>query len=194
MEELVDQKSMINLFKRTQAMLEGHFILTSGMHSKTYMQCARVLSYPEYASSLGASLAMKFKSSEIDFVISPALGGVIIAHEVARALGKPAIFCERVKDQFELRRGFEIYPAQRALIIEDVVTTGGSLLETAKLVKENRGKIVGFGSVVDRSSENPFPEMRYESLMKISLDIFHPKDCPLCKDGLPAIKPGSRKG
>ena len=184
---------MLTLFRRTKAMIEGHFVLSSGMHSGKYMQCARVLSYPEYASSLGSSLALHFKDLNIDFVISPAVGGLIIAHEVARALGKPAIFCERVKDEFTLRRGFEIYPAQKALLIEDVVTTGGSLLQVADLVHENKAKVVGFGSIVDRSLEKPFANMRYEALLKIGLDIYDVSACPLCKDGVPTEKPGSRK-
>ncbi len=189
----MEKEELLILFQELGAMLKGHFQLSSGKHSPTYMQNALILCHPRYASMLGQGLAQKIKDLQIDLVISPALGGVIIGHELARALGKPAFFCERVNNIMTLRRGFHIKPKQNIFLVEDVVTTGGSLEEVAKVVEAEGGQVVGYGAVVDRTGISPFKGSRFEALLKIDLDIYDSQDCPLCKENIPVMRPGTHK-
>lgn len=178
--------------KRTGVLKEGHFILSSGRHSARYMQCAQLLQHPAEAEEAGRAIASLFRDAKVDVVVGPALGGVIIAHETARALGVRCLFAERKEGTMTLRRGFTIQPGERVLLVEDVVTTGGSVQEVAKLVKALNGKVVGIGSIVDRSKgQKPF-QVPFRSLLEFTMETHAPNDCPLCKEGIPVEKPGSR--
>lgn len=178
--------------KRTGVLKEGHFLLSSGRHSAQYMQCAQLLQYPNDAEQTGKALAGLFRHEKVDVVVGPALGGVIIAHEVARALGARCLFAERKDGKMELRRGFTIQPGERVLAIEDVVTTGGSVQEVVTLLEGMGAEIVGIGSIVDRSGGNTPFKYPYRALTAIHIESYAPGDCPLCKQGLPVVKPGSR--
>ncbi len=189
------EDQLLNIFRRKEAYLEGHFLLSSGLHSQNYMQCAKILQYPDIAAELGRRIHEKLRDNTpaVDFVLSPALGGVIIGHEVARAYNVPFLFCERDDKVFKLRRGFEIKPGQNVVVVEDVVTTGGSTKETIAVAEREGAKIVGIGSIVDRSVKPiDFPAV-YVSLLKLPLDQFRPEDCPLCAENIPVVKPGSRR-
>ncbi|MXQ53386.1 orotate phosphoribosyltransferase [Shimazuella alba] len=178
--------------ERTGVLKQGHFLLTSGRHSDQYMQMAQLLQYPAEAKAAGAAVAKLFTDQEIDLVVGPALGGVIIAHEVASSLGVRCIFAERKEGEMQIRRGFEVEAGERVLVIEDVVTTGGSVKEVIALLEERDAIIVGVGSLVDRSKgTNPF-EVPYRSLKAVQIESYLEEDCPLCKEGIPAVKPGSR--
>lgn len=184
--------SLEEAIRQTGVLKEGHFLLSSGRHSDWYMQCAQLLMHPEEAEKTGQALAELFATEPVDLVVGPALGGVIIAHEVARSLGVPCIFTERKEGEMQLRRGFTVSPGQRVLVIEDVVTTGGSVKEVIRLLEEREANIVAVGSIVDRSGGiNPF-SYPYRALMKIDIQSYAPAECPLCKRGIPAVKPGSR--
>jgi len=188
---------LLELFKEKGALLEGHFILSSGLHSDRYLQTALLLQYPSIAEHLGKQLAARF-NDRVDVVISPAIGGLIIGQEVAREKKARAIFSEK-DDQGKpaLRRGFTLSPNERTLVIEDVITTGLSTAEVVKLVKENNAELVGIGSVVNRSlGKNPHLEQFHKpvsSLLSLAVESWQPSDCRLCKQGIPAVKPGSRK-
>jgi orotate phosphoribosyltransferase len=184
---------LLKAFKETGALLEGHFQLTSGLHSPRYLQCARVLQYPEHAEWIGRALAGEFASEQIDVVVAPAIGGIIVAHETARAVGCRALFTERENGVMMLRRGFELNRGERVLVVEDVVTTGGSTRETIDAVKSAGGKVIGAGSIVDRSNGAADVGVRRVSLLTLDVLAYQPSDCPLCKQGLPVVKPGSRK-
>ncbi len=179
--------------KKAEALLEGHFQLTSGLHSDRYVQCAKLLSHPKEAEAVCAQLAKRFADTHVDLVLGPALGGVIVAHEVARALGTPAIFAERKEGEMMIRRGFGVPKGAKVLVVEDVVTTGGSVKEVLQLVKDAGGEIVGVGSIVQRAPQSPF-DVRYESLLQLEVTAWEPAECPLCAQGTPAVKPGSRPG
>lgn len=183
----------IEIFTKANALLTGHFRLTSGRHSSKYMQCAQVLQYPQYASVLCESLAEKFKGTEIDLVVGPAMGGIIVAYEVGRALGVKAFFTERENGAMALRRGFIINPGEKVLVVEDVVTTGGSVKEVIEVVRENGGQVVGVGVLVDRSAGKADFGVPTQSILKLEIESYDPEDCPLCKQGLPVVKPGSRQ-
>ncbi|MDN4594998.1 orotate phosphoribosyltransferase [Polycladomyces subterraneus] len=178
--------------QRTGVLKEGHFLLSSGRHSAQYMQCAQLLQHPEEAEQAGRALANLFRDEKVDLVIGPALGGVIIAHEVARALGVRCLFAERQNGEMTLRRGFKIQPGERVLIVEDVVTTGGSVMEVVRLVQAAGGRVVGIGSIVDRSGGSTPFDVPYRALLPYEIPSYNPEACPLCKEGIPAIKPGSR--
>ena len=190
--------SVLDLFLETGAYLRGHFRLTSGLHSAEYLQCAKVLAIPRHAERLGRELASKLRSitSEVpDIVVSPAMGGIIIGHEVARALDVPAIFTERdnASNEMVLRRGFELQAGTRALVIEDVITTGGSTREVIRVVKQAEAAPLAAGSIIDRSGGSAsvgVPRTALETLHPITYD---PAECPLCREGIPVVKPGSRK-
>jgi orotate phosphoribosyltransferase len=185
------EEQLLNIFREKNAYLEGHFLLSSGMHSPNYMQCAKILQYPAIAADLGGRIREKLSAIVPDLVLSPALGGIIIGHEVARAFNVPFLFCEREDKEFKLRRGFEIKPGQKVVVIEDVVTTGGSTQETIRVAQKEGASIVGVGSIVDRSKKSlDFPAV-YFSLLKLPLDQYRPEECPL--ENQPLIKPGSRK-
>ncbi len=184
----------IEIFKKTGVMLEGHFLLTSGRHSNRYMQCARLFEYPEYCELMCKDLAERFRGEAIDLVIGPALGGVIMSYEVGRQLGVRNFFAERSDDgTMVLRRGFVIPQGARVLLVEDTVTTGGSVKEVIALVKAAGGVVAGVGAIVDRSAGKVDFGCRFEAVASMDVQSWEAADCPLCKEGTPAIKPGSRK-
>ncbi|SDB97153.1 orotate phosphoribosyltransferase [Melghirimyces thermohalophilus] len=179
--------------ERTGVVKEGHFILSSGRHSRRYMQCAQLLQHPGEAEGAGTAIADQFRGERVNAVIGPALGGVIIAHETARALGVRCLFAERKEGEMRLRRGFTIQPGEPVLLVEDVVTTGGSVGEVADLVENLGGRVVGIGAIVDRSGGEADFSVPFRSLIEQTIDSYDPADCPLCAQGVPVEKPGSRK-
>ena len=182
---------VVELFEKHQALLNGHFLLSSGLHSSRYLQSALVLAHPNVATMLGVELAGLFVG-QVDFVISPALGGVIIGHEVARALKVRALFSERHDGSMALRRGFSIEPGQSCVVIEDVITTGGSTREVMKLVESFGGVVTGVGSLIDRSGGSVDLGVPRHALAVLEVPTFDPAVCPLCLQGSKAVKPGSR--
>jgi orotate phosphoribosyltransferase len=187
------------LFEETGAYLRGHFRLTSGLHSSEYLQCAKVLAYPAYAEQLGKQLAQKLREAvkaRVDVVLAPAMGGLIVGHEVARAFDVPFLFTERdaATGHMTLRRGFEIRPAQAAVVIEDVVTTGGSTREVIELARAAGANVLAGGSIIDRSGGRADIGVPRVALETLEATTYDPKDCPLCRRGVPVVKPGSRKG
>jgi orotate phosphoribosyltransferase len=186
-------EQVIQLLRDTGALLEGHFLLTSGLHSPRYVQCARVLQHPQHAEALGTWLAAPLHAQAIDVVISPALGGVIIAHEVARSLGVRAVFGERQDGVMTLRRGLEIRPAERVFVVEDVTTTGGSVREIIQLVQKHQGLVIGAGAILDRSGGQVDVGVPLQALATLSVPTYQPQDCALCRQGSTAVKPGSRQ-
>ena len=183
---------VLDLFRRVGALLEGHFKLSSGLHSPGFMQSALVLQHPREAEALGAALADAVRPLGADLVMSPALGGIVIGQEVARALDVPAIFAERQDGALALRRGFTVAPGARVLVVEDVVTTGGSTRETMDVATRAGGVVVGAGSIIDRSGGNQGLSVPYSSLAQVAFPTYQPDACPLCAAGSTAIKPGSR--
>jgi len=183
---------LLDLFRRSGALLEGHFRLTSGLHSSGYLQCALVLQHPHHAETLGRAIAARTRDLRATLVLSPALGGVVIAHEVGRALGVRAIFAERQDGVLMLRRGFVIGEGDRVLVVEDVLTTGGSTRETMRVALAAGGQVVGAASIVDRSGGAVRLDVPFVSGLEIALPTYGPGTCPLCAQGLPVVKPGSR--
>ena len=184
---------VIEEFKATGALLEGHFKLTSGLHSTVYLQCARVLQFPEKAEQLGSAIATHFQGRSIQLVAAPAIGGIVIGHEVARALGARFVWTEREEGQMTLRRGFTISSGEKTLVVEDVVTTGGSTRETIDALRRAGADVVAAASIIDRSAGTAdvgVPRIALASLKVLSVD---PSVCDACKMGEPAVKPGSRK-
>jgi len=186
------REDLLDLFRRSGALLEGHFRLSSGLHSGGYLQCALVLSHPQHAEALGRSIADKTRELRPTVILSPALGGVVIGHEVGRALGVRAMFAERQDGVLTLRRGFVLSETDRVLVIEDVLTTGGSTRETMQVATAAGGRVVGVASIVDRSDGVATFDVPYAALLKIDLPTFEPDRCPMCAQGLPVTKPGSR--
>jgi len=185
--------NILNLMKKTNAILNGHFLLSSGLHSDTYIQCAQILKYPEYAEMLGKELAARFDEKP-DYIVSPALGGIIIGHEVARAFGVPFLFTERNKEgKMELRRNFFVEENKKVLIIEDVITTGKSTLEVVETIKNYNPNIIGLGCIVNRSQKEFLDSYPVKSLIDIDAKTYKPEECPMCKQNIPFVKPGSRK-
>lgn len=189
----MEQEKVIEIFKETGVMLEGHFLLTSGMHSNRYFQCARLFEYPNYSELLCSELAKKFCDDQVELVIGPALGGVIMAYEVSRALGVKNIFAERENGSMTIRRGFTIPTGTRVLIVEDVVTTGGSVKEVISLLNEMEAQVVGVGCMMDRSAGKVQFGCKFESLVRMEVVAYPADECPICKTALPLVKPGSRK-
>ena len=190
---MLTKERATEIFIQSGALLEGHFKLTSGRHSNRYMQCAQVLQYPQYTEQLAAHLAELYADEKIDYVIGPAMGGIIVSYEVARQLKVPGIFCERENGQMVLRRGFEIKPDQRVLVVEDVVTTGGSVVEVMDIVRRVGAEIVGVAVLVDRSAGQVDFGVRKEAVLSMDIESWEAEDCPLCQKGQGvAIKPGSR--
>ncbi len=183
---------VLALLNKTGALLQGHYRLSSGLHSPNYVQCALLLQHPRNAKALGEALAMKVKLMKAKKVVAPALGGLIIGYTVAEALGIPMVFTERKDGEMALRRGFKIAEGERVVIVEDVVTTGKSTRETAAVVAKHRGLVFGFGSILNRSGQtNPF-DAPYESLLTMALETYEEASCPLCRSGVPIDAPGSR--
>jgi orotate phosphoribosyltransferase len=183
---------LLDLYRQSGALLEGHFRLTSGLHSPGYLQCALVLQHPPHAEALGRAIADRARELRATVVLSPALGGVVIGHEVGRALGVRAIFAERQEGRLSLRRGFTLAPTDRVLVVEDVMTTGGSTRETIEVAKAAGGQVVGTAAIVDRSGGTIRFDVPFVSLLEIALPTYEPEGCPLCAQGLPVVKPGSR--
>ena len=183
---------MLDVFKTTGALLEGHFKLTSGRHSNTYFQCAKVLQYPEHLTAVCSSIARHFADKNIETVISPAIGGIVVGTEVGRLLGVKTIFAERKDGIMTIRRGFILDPNERVLVIEDVITTGGSVAEVIELIKRSCASLVGVGSVVDRSNGRVRLADDQFSVLSMEVISYTPEDCPLCKEGVAIDAPGSR--
>lgn len=184
--------AVIELFKASDALLEGHFQLSSGLHSSGYLQSALVLQHPAHAERLGRALADRTRDLEPTVVLSPALGGVIIGHEVARALGIRALFVEREQDVLKLRRGFQIGPTDRVLVVEDVVTTGGSTRATMSVAQAAGAAIAGVAAIINRGGDGARFEVPFVMLADVSLPAYEPAACPLCAHRVPAVRPGSR--
>jgi orotate phosphoribosyltransferase len=189
---MMTRDDLLDLFRRSGALLEGHFRLTSGLHSTGYLQCALVLQHPEHAETLGRAVADRIRHLQPSVVLSPALGGVVIGHEVGRALGVRALFAERQDGLLTLRRGFALSDRDRVVVIEDVVTTGGSTKETMQVAAGAGGQVVAAASIVNRSGSAPDLGVPYSALLEIALPTFDAAACPLCAQGVPVIKPGSR--
>jgi orotate phosphoribosyltransferase len=188
----MDQPSVLSLFRESGALLEGHFRLSSGLHSPGYLQCALVLQHPDKAEALGRALAGGLRDHAPTVVLSPALGGLIIGHEVGRALGVRAIFTERQDGVMTLRRGFSLAPADRVVVIEDVVTTGGSTRETMAVASHAGARVVGAGAIIDRSGGTSPLDVPFHALVALTLATYAQEACPLCAAGAPVTKPGSR--
>ena len=188
----MNSDQVLDIYKKTGALLTGHFLLSSGLHSDCYLQSALVLQQPDIATKLCAALADYFKTMKIDVVIAPALGGVFVSHETARALGVRALFAERVNGELMLRRGFAIKDGERVLVVEDVITTGRSTKETIEVAKQAGGVVVAAGSLVDRSNGKADLGVPYKSLVTLDVPSYPADSCPLCKSGSIPIKPGSR--
>jgi len=186
------ERQTLELYEKTGALLRGHFRLTSGLHSDIYLQSALVLQYPEHAAALGSALAAGFRTDGVQTVLAPAIGGILVAHEVARALGVRALFTEREGGTMRLRRGFALAAGERCLVVEDVITTGGSTREVVACVEEHGGVVVGVGSLIDRSGGAAAFTIKRTALATVSATTWAPDACPLCKRGSQAIKPGSR--
>ena len=183
---------VLNIFTETKALLEGHFTLRSGLHSRQFFQCALVLQYPHHAERLCAALAVKLRPLGASVVISPALGGLFIGHEVARALGLRNIFAEKnAEGKLELRRNFQIASGEKTIVVEDVVTKGGRVQETIDIVRQRGGVLAGVGTLVDRSDGKVNFGVPLNSLLKLQIETFDPAACPLCQSGSKPIKPGS---
>ena len=192
---MLSLKKSLNILKKTDALLEGHFVLSSGLHSPKYIQCAKLLSFPYLAEKICKSLANKIKKNfkKIDLILAPAMGGVIIGYEIGKILKKETIFCERVNGKFTLRRGFSIKKGARVLIIEDVITTGKSSLECVKLIKKSNAKLVGFASIIDRSSKKSLKiKNKIISHLKIDVPSYNQKNIPKSLKSIPITTPGSR--
>lgn len=188
------QDEILTLFKSSGALLEGHFRLSSGLHSSRYFQCALVLQYPDHALALGAALGslMLERAARPSLVIAPALGGILVGHEVARSLGVRALFAERQDGALRLRRGFHIEPGETCFVVEDVVTTGGSTRETMDVVKQSGGIVSAAGAIVDRSGGRADLGVPTVALAVLDFPNHQPEDCPMCHAGIKVVKPGSR--
>jgi orotate phosphoribosyltransferase len=187
-----DATAVLDRFRRAGALLEGHFRLTSGLHSTGYLQCALVLQHPREAEALGAGIAGRVRRLGVQTVLSPALGGIVIGQEVGRALGVRAIFAERQDGRLVLRRGFTLEPGEKVLVVEDVVTTGGSTRETIEVARQAGAVVVGAAAIIDRSGGQQKIDVPLHVLAEVSLPTYDPESCPLCLAALPVVKPGSR--
>ena len=192
---MLSHKKSLNILKKTNALLEGHFVLSSGLHSSKYIQCAKLLSFPNLADKICKSLANKIKKKfkKIDLILAPAMGGVIIGYEIGKLLKKETIFCERENGKFTLRRGFNIKKGARVLIIEDVITTGKSSLECVKLIKKSKAKLIGFASIIDRSTKQSLKiKTGITSHLKIDIPTYKSNKLPAELKSIPITTPGSR--
>jgi len=190
---MLTKENILSIFKQTGVLKEGHFLLTSGRHSNQYMQMAQVLKDAKLTEKLCQELAEYYKNEEIDLVVSPAVGGIIVGYEVSRSLGVNNIFCERENGEMTLRRGFQIEPNQRVIVVEDVVTTGGSVKEVISVVEKAGAKVVGVGVLVDRSNGEVKFDVPFHALLPLEVESYEQAQCPICKlSDVPATKPGSR--
>ena len=193
---MLSLKDSLAVLKKTKALLEGHFVLSSGLHSPQYVQCAKLLSLPKASNKFTLSLSKKIKKhiKNIDIILSPAMGGIIIGYEIGRLLNKETIFCERVEGKFKLRRGFSIKKNSRVLIVEDVITTGKSSLECVKLIKKSKAKILGFACLIDRSSKLSLKIKKHKIISQVKLDVptYKKNNLPSHLKKIPITKPGSR--
>ena len=190
----MEREKVIEILKEAGVLLEGHFLLTSGKHSNRYLQCAKIFKNTKYSETLCKDLAEKFADKNVDVVVGPAMGAVIMSYEVSRHLGVPNYFTERENGEMALRRGFEIKPGERILVVQDVITTGGSVKEVIKLLTDMGGVVVGVGSIVDRSNGKADFKVPFSSVIKIDVEAYEADECPICKEGkIPVVKPGSRK-
>ena len=192
MAKVMTNEEVLAVFEETGGVLSGHFLLTSGRHSDRYMQCAKLFVSPEHSEKLCAELAKKLEGLKADYVVSPAIGGIIMGYEMARQLGCKNFFAERVDGKMELRRGFELPKGAKVICVEDVVTTGGSVKEVIALVKELGAEVLAVASIVDRSNGKVDFGVRYEALLSMDVKSYEAEECPICKTGLPLVKPGSR--
>ena len=183
---------VMRLFQGCGAWLEGHFVLTSGLHSREYLQCAQILQHPSLAARACQALAQRFVTDDVTCVAGPALGGILVAYETARQLGVRSIYAERQEGELQIRRGFQLTQKDNVLVVEDVVTTGGSVDELIQRVKAAGAGVAGVGALVDRSSGWASFDVKYHALLSLDLKTFPPDTCPLCKEGIPVIRPGSR--
>ncbi len=186
------EKEVLEIYERTGGLLRGHFLLSSGLHSDIYLQSALVLQHPTHAEALCRDLAKPFKGDGVQVVLAPAIGGILVAHEVGRALGARSLFGEREDGVMRLRRGFVLEHGERCLVVEDVITTGGSTREVIKVVEDAKGTLVGVGALIDRSGGTATFPVKKAALATLTVPTYKPEDCPLCKAGTPAVKPGSR--
>ena len=193
---MLSLKDSLAVLKKTKALLEGHFVLSSGLHSPQYVQCAKLLSLPKASNKFTLSLSKKIKKhiKNIDIILSPAMGGIIIGYEIGRLLNKETIFCERVEGKFKLRRGFSIKKNSRVLIVEDVITTGKSSLECVKLIKKSKAKILGFACLIDRSSKLSLKIKKHKIISQVKLEVptYKKNNLPAYLKKIPITKPGSR--
>ncbi len=188
----MESQEVLRLLKESEALLEGHFELSSGNRSNRYVQCALVLQHPARAGLLGVALGEKFQEERIDVVVGPAMGGIIIAHEVARFLGARCLFTERVEGKMTLRRGFTVKPEERALVVEDVVTTGGSALEVVEVLRQADVQVAGVGCIVDRTRGAAVFDVPFRALARVDAEVWTPAEDPLARQGSVPVKPGSR--
>ena len=190
---MMTKEQVLGILKEKEAVLEGHFLLTSGRHSDRYVQCAKLFRYPDTSELICRELAAYFKDAGVELVCGPAVGGIIIAYEMARQLGVPNIFAERENGNMTLRRGFTVEKGQRVLVCEDVVTTGGSVKEVIELLRGMGAEVVGVGSVADRSAGKVDFGVPFHAVLSMEVKSWEPDECPLCREGkTPAVKPGSR--
>ena len=190
---MAKENEVLKIFKKSKALLSGHFLLSSGLHSPVYFEKFQVLKNPVYIQKLCKKLAQLFRKDKVQLVIGPATGGILLAFEVAKNLKTNFVFAETENNQRVLKRGFEIKPNQRVLIVDDVLTTGGSVKEVIDLVEKHQGKIVGIGFILDRSGGKISFKYPLKSLATVSVETYHPSDCPLCQKMIPLVKPGSRE-
>ena len=191
-DDIVTTDPVLDRFRRVGALLEGHFRLTSGLHSPGYLQCALVLQHPAEAEACGVAIADRVRSLGASVVLSPALGGIVIGQEVGRALGVRAIFAERQDGRLTLRRGFSLDPGEKVLVVEDVVTTGGSTQETIDVARAEGADVVGAAAIIDRSGGKQRIDVPFHALATVALPTYEANACPLCAEGKPVVKPGSR--
>lgn len=188
----MDQDFVLDMFRKAGALLEGHFRLSSGLHSNRYLQSALVLQHPEFAGALGGAIAARTRHLQPTVVLSPALGGIVIGHEVARALGVRAMFAERQDGTLMLRRGFKLTPEDRVLVVEDVITTGGSTRETMAVARHAGATVLGAAAIIDRGADPARLHVPMQALVQLEVPTYPPESCPLCAKDIPVVKPGSR--
>lgn len=190
---MINQKEVINILKESEALLEGHFLLSSGRHAESYIQCAQVLQYPWYTKKLAEEIANIWSEYQPEVIVGPAMGGIVFSYAVGQALNRPAIFSERKDGEMKFRRGFNLKKEQRVLVVEDVVTTGGSVKELLRIIEAESAEIIGISSIVDRSNGKVDFKYPFQPLLQLEVPSYSEDDCPICKKGkITPIKPGSR--